>query len=298
MNMIYQNLLSQLDKLYRHNRQGSFKTKERYYEAMKRFCRFLAETYRLEKLANIGPKHIHAYVDHMKAKGLSASTIKTDLGAIRFYHDKLSEPRNAKLPVNRELNLERRSFGQRDRTWSEAEFIKMVQTAEQYGKSDYAAVLYLARHADLRIHECFRIDTATARNAIKTMQLTVKGKGGKVRSVPIGMDIHDLLYVFLEGAEPGGKLFVPDGIPTHTAITCLQQFIIEHRDKIVDDGATVPISLHGLRHTFAVEQYRRFLRQGLNEQDAKRAVSKLLGHNRPEVTNIYLASLKGGDGDA
>lgn len=102
-NHIYLNLIDQVVEIYRHNRQGSYKTKERYYEAMKRFCRFLAKTYRLEKFANTGPKHIHAYVDHMKAKGLSTSTAKTDLGAIRFYHDKLPEPCHRELPRNTDL---------------------------------------------------------------------------------------------------------------------------------------------------------------------------------------------------
>ncbi len=32
----------QPDKLYRHNRQGSYRTKHRYYEACKRFCTYLA----------------------------------------------------------------------------------------------------------------------------------------------------------------------------------------------------------------------------------------------------------------
>ena len=49
---IYLSLLAQLDKLARHNRQGSFRTKERYYEAMKRFCAFLADAFRLQKLSN------------------------------------------------------------------------------------------------------------------------------------------------------------------------------------------------------------------------------------------------------
>ena len=44
---IYNALVSQLDKLARHNRQGSFRTKERYYEAVKRFCAYLADEYRL-----------------------------------------------------------------------------------------------------------------------------------------------------------------------------------------------------------------------------------------------------------
>ena len=43
---IYLALVAQLDKLARHNRQGSFQTKRRYYEAMKRFCRFHAGSLR------------------------------------------------------------------------------------------------------------------------------------------------------------------------------------------------------------------------------------------------------------
>lgn len=79
-----QPLRDQLDKLCRHNRQGSYKTRERYYEAMKRFCDFAFREFRLQKLSNIAPKHINAYIDYMKEKGLSPSTIKTDLAAIRF----------------------------------------------------------------------------------------------------------------------------------------------------------------------------------------------------------------------
>ena len=67
---VYENLITQLMKLFNHNRQGAIKTKERYLEAMKRFCRFLADIYRLEKLANIGPKHVRAYVDYMTSRSI------------------------------------------------------------------------------------------------------------------------------------------------------------------------------------------------------------------------------------
>ena len=43
---IFQALVDQLDKMARHNRQGSFRTKDRYYQAMKRFCAYLADEYR------------------------------------------------------------------------------------------------------------------------------------------------------------------------------------------------------------------------------------------------------------
>lgn len=49
---IYLALLAQLDKLARHNRQGSFQTKRRYYEAMQRFCRYLAENHIVMKKPN------------------------------------------------------------------------------------------------------------------------------------------------------------------------------------------------------------------------------------------------------
>ena len=102
---IYFTLEAQLNKLARHNRQGSYRTKERYYMAMKRFCHFLAENYHLQKLSNISGKHLVAYVLWMQEKGLSASTIKTDLAAIRFFHDKISNPEYI-LPTNAELVLQ------------------------------------------------------------------------------------------------------------------------------------------------------------------------------------------------
>lgn len=58
----YRTLVAQLDKLARHNRQGSFHTKDRYYEAYKRFCAFLADEFRLQKLSNISGKHLVSYV--------------------------------------------------------------------------------------------------------------------------------------------------------------------------------------------------------------------------------------------
>ena len=99
---LYLTLVGQLDKLARHNRQGSFRTKERYYEAFKRFCAFLADEFHLQKLENISGKHLVRYVLWMQESGKSASTIKTDLAAIRFFHDKMSRPKY-RLPTNEEL---------------------------------------------------------------------------------------------------------------------------------------------------------------------------------------------------
>lgn len=293
MSKHFENLLSQLERLRRHNRQGSFRTRARYYEAMKRFCRFAAEQYRLERLANLAPKHIYAYVDFLKASGKSPSTIKTDLAAIRFFHDLIPNPRY-ELPGNQELFLTRRTFGEVDRTWSNVEFNKMLGKALAEDRYDYILALYLARYAGLRIHECFRIDTATTEKALREKTITVKGKGGKMRTVPINEQIAIALREQLERKERGCKLLVPGNMPTHQAINHLQGFIFTHRAEIQDEGSTRPMTFHGLRHTYAAETYKKLIESGMNELDAHFAVSRLLGHERPDVTNIYLASLPKG----
>ena len=141
--------------------------------AMKRFCRFLADEYHLQKLSNISSKHLVAYVLWMQEKELSASTIKTDLAAIRFFHDSMPHTRE-KLPSNDALDLKRRTFGGVDRTWTMQEYNLMQSQAMMTGHKDYVAILSLARYAGLRLEECFRIDTNDARKALERTQRWLK----------------------------------------------------------------------------------------------------------------------------
>ncbi len=48
---------------------------------------------------------------------------------------------------------------------------------------------------------------------------------------------------------------------------------------------------HGLRHTYAARTYQELIDKGVSPTDAHYQVSRLLGHERPDVTDIYLASL-------
>lgn len=293
---IYQTLVAQLDKTARHNRQGSFRTKERYYEAMQRFCKFLSEEYRLQKLANINGKHLTAYVLYMQERDKSASTIKTDLAAIRFFHDKM-ERTKYRLPSNDELavELERRRFGGVDRTWSVPGFNRFLVHCMADGHEDFAVVACLSWYAGLRIHECFRIDTAIAEQALREQAITVKGKGGKVRTVPINESIAIELKNLLAVTERGHKQFAPDGVSTDIAIARFQQYIYKVRPKIQDEGSTRPMIHHGLRHSFAARTYQELINGGMSPLSASLRVSQLLGHERPDVTRGYLASLPEGE---
>ena len=272
--------------------QGNYRTREHYYKAFKQFCAFLSDNHHLQKLENISGKHLTSYVLWMQESSKSASTIKTDLAAVQFFYDRMSQPKY-QLLSNEELavELERRCFGGVDRTWSNMEFNKMLGRALSDDRWDYILALYLGRFAGLRIHECFRIDTATAEQALRENAITIKGKGGKVRTIPIEDErITTHLKKQLERTERGQKLLVPDGMPTDRAIHQLQLFIYSNRGDFQED-ANRPLTFHGLRHTYAAEKYRKLIDGGMGSLDAHFAVSRLLGHERADVTDIYLASL-------
>ena len=291
---IYKALVDQLDKLARHNRQGSQGTQGRYYASVKRFCDYLANAYRLQKLSNISGKHLVSYVAYMQLMDLAPSTIKTELSAIRFFHDKMDA--KYQLPKNSELGvkLERRRFGERDRTWTLPEFNRLLAAALAEDRYDYILAFYLARYAGLRIHECFRIDTAIAEDAQRENAITIKGKGGKIRTVPINDAVAVALREQLRRTERGHKLLVPDDMPTHKAIYRIQKFLLDHRKALRDEGDDRPLTFHGLRHTYAAEKYQELVDGGTPELSAHLAVSQLLGHERPDVTDIYLASVRKG----
>lgn len=70
----------------------------------------------------------------------------------------------------------------------------------------------------------------------------------------------------------------------------VQNWIWRHRDKF----STRKISYHGLRHRYARTEYEKALDRLKNDLEARRYVSKLLGHERDEVTRLYLAPSRKG----
>ena len=79
---LYKNLLAQVESIYKHSNELSFKTRARYYEATKRFCKFLADNFRLQNFKNVEDRHFKAYVEHLKENN-SAATIQSDLSGVR-----------------------------------------------------------------------------------------------------------------------------------------------------------------------------------------------------------------------
>lgn len=113
-----------------------------------------------------------------------------------------------------------------------------------------------------------------------------------MRTVPINESIRIELRKLLAVTEWGHRLFVPDEVPTHQATQRFQQYLRKVRPQVQDEDSVRPMTHHGLRHSYAARTYKELTDCGVSPEDASDQVSRLLGHARPDVTRIYLASLR------
>ncbi len=267
----------------------SKKSHFRYRDSMTGFLHFCVEKFHLEKLTNVREKHLRAYVDYRRQSGISEKTLKNDLAAIRFFHQ-FTGSHNV-LPNNRELGMAKTPPGAKDRAWTDEEQKLMMEKAAGLGRQDVVLALKLARLAGLRIHECTRLTVEQIEDALEEGEVNIKGKGGRVRRVPVNQELRMVFERLLK--EHGGarerKIFVAPGQKTHQVIRSIEKFIRDHRQEFTDRAITP----HGLRHVYAREGFKREAGDSTNKQEiqaAKIRVARELGHGRPEVTNIYLNS--------
>jgi integrase len=104
--------------------------------------------------------------------------------------------------------------------------------------------------------------------------LHVTGKGGRYRQVPISEDLIKKLNVSKQ------FLFTPSA----SWRSGFRQ-TVRNATRVLE----IDISgVHRLRANYAQNKYQDFLKQGLNDREARRRVSELLGHGRIDVTYKYV----------
>ena len=300
------NLREQLESIFKHCNEKSYKTRVRYLDASIRFSYFLADRYRLQKFKNVEDRHFRAYAEHLKKIGASPATIQAELAGIRFFY-RLSGGKN-KLSDNRSLNLPKRAVGTENRAWLPEEKEKAVAIATRMGRTDVVIAIDLAYELGLRVEEiCVtRVEyLISARNT--GIFVVPKGKGGQRRAIKLNPMQRAMISKYVEyakamGLQPGDYLI--SGSEKHGVkmeIKSLQnwmshnreKFMVKDRDKIVEADKKkrhATISWHGLRHSYAQKTYAEALK--VKPKQAEKIVSENLGHHRCKVTRIYLAEVK------
>ena len=298
---VYKNLLAQIESIYRHSNELSFKTRARYFEATKRFCKFLSDNFRLQNFKNVEDRHFKAYVEHLKDNN-SAATIQSDLSGIRYFHRR-SGSKN-RLSPNSKLNLPKRTTGVKDHSLLKTEIDNMRWLATEQGRQDVVIAIDFASEFGLRLEEICTLRVEYLMSALKNGQLVIKGKGGQTRAIDLSAKQRSIITKYLDyarcsgryprdylisGSEKGGvqreKRSLQNWMSYHR-----KSFMIENREDLSEDGKkqrTETISWHSLRHTYAQRTYEQALQE--RPKKARKIVSENLGHHRTEVTRIYLA---------
>jgi len=65
---------TQIEKIFRHTRQNSFATRDRYRDSNRQFAAFIHDRFKVQNIRNISDKHVAEYVQQRQQAGKSAVT--------------------------------------------------------------------------------------------------------------------------------------------------------------------------------------------------------------------------------
>ncbi len=287
---IFENLKGQVNATFKHSHECSFKTRETYQERMEVFCKFMALEYRKQNINKISNDHLTHYVQYLQEKGLSTSYVTTSMSAIRYFYKKAVGDR-FKIKSNKSLGVDARTKNERigkDRAISDEDYLKLLENAKKEGNKENEFAFKLGMTLGLRIHELFKINKSQIKEALKNGEIKIKGKGGFIRSVPIGENEKLLLKEVISSLKSdNNRIFVNKGKKTHIKIKALEAYVRNSKENKAH-GYTY----HSLRHSYAQKLYKILIIQGFSDFEARMTVSRRLGHNRLEVSDIYLSAVE------
>lgn len=280
----------QLKQLCRHWRDGSYATRSHRERILTLIANELhAIGYRHMRANSLKPKHVEALVSHWQAKDLSIGTIKNRMSALRWWAEKID-----KQSVVARSN---RHYGIPDRCYVAKKSKAKEITQEQLDriKDEHVRMsLKLQRAFGLRREEAIKFIPS---HADQGNYIRVKGswtKGGRPRAVPVRTEGQREILDRARDLAGSGSL-----IPSHRS--CVQHLRV-YENSTNRAGFS---KLHGLRHAYAQERYEAltgwkspvtggFNRKSLSQEqrgqdrEARLVISRELGHEREQVTAVYL----------
>ena len=271
-----------------HERRLSPKTLEAYARDVRQFEGFLAdhlgEPATLQRVDALKPADLRAFLGQRRRDGAGNRTLMRQLAALRSlarFGERTGRLAAAAFAATRGPRLTKGLPRPLD-----ARAAKAVTQADSRAGEDRAdwvlardaAVLALLYGCGLRISEALSLTRAQA-PAASGDALTVTGKGGKTRMVPVLPVVAEAVGSYLAlcpwRLAPEGPLFV--GVRGGPLSPRIIQLAIEGmRGALGLPGNATP---HSLRHSFATHL--------LGRGGDLRAIQELLGHASLSTTQVY-----------
>ena len=280
----------ELKQMTYHNRDGSYVTQNRRRRDLSRFARELyALGFNQMSIHSLRRKHVDALLKLWFERGSSAGTIKNNMSHLRWWARKVGKEDIIPLD-NQTLTIPSRNLIPEE---TKAQFLGQEEL-DSIKDNRIRLSIELQQEFGLRKEECLKFSPLYADQG---SYIQLKGswtKGGRAREIPVVTATQRELLnrVTLEAGR--GSM-----IPSESSYASWNR----HYESVVAKSGFS--NLHGLRHGYAQRRYLALtgwlspfaggpLRKGLSDGqkdldiEARLQVSRELGHNRLEITNVYL----------
>ena len=280
----------QLKDLCRNNRDGSYATQAQRLSLLTLIANQLHELgFRQLQAQSLKPKHVEALVKHWSDATLAVATIKNRMTALRWWAHKVSR--------QNVIGRTNDHYGIPDR-----QFVTNVSKAQRVSAEALAKVPDTHVRMSLELQQAFGLRREEAIKFVPSYadrgdHLVLKDswtKGGKAREIPIRTAEQREVLDRARRLVGGGSLIPPT-----------RKYI--HQIRIYE-GQTARAGLnkmHGLRHAHAQQRYQELTgwpcpaaggpvssaltpAQKRNDNEARLTISRELGHEREEITAVYL----------
>ncbi len=269
----------------------SSKTQENYSRFLNKFFNFL----KLNNLENLKPHeltpdHIYHYrlylsrkCQNKKGQPLKKTTQNYYLIALRVFLNYLMEKDIQSLPPEKVKLL-------RDKTDRPVRFLNLEQLEKLFSVIDTSKIQGLRDRAifevffstGMRISELVALNRNQIKPGVKELELSIVGKGGRIRTVYLSERALYWLNRYLEKRTDNDlALFINHQIKNESKSKRITSRMIEKNLKkyVMLAGLPLNITPHSLRHSFATD----LLAQGVD----LRVVQEFLGHKHIAATQIY-----------
>ncbi|HDL1262091.1 TPA: integrase domain-containing protein [Mannheimia haemolytica] len=287
-------LVYSVKNILNHNRDGSFGTQAEREKVLKMAMEELSHSqFKIHDCTQLKGKHIRFLVESWKNEGLSAGTLKNRMSYLRWLAEKIGNPRIVER-ANSCYNIDNRKY-----------VYNHTNKAKKLSESDLGALndefikysLRLQQEFGLRREESMKFQPKFADRETEIVLKDSWTKGGRARAIPIRTEsqreLLNQIHAFCRLNHT--KSLIPRERTYYQQLKSYEYY-------------TASVGLHknhGLRHEYAQQRYRdltgwecpkcggkraRMLSESEKQVDlmARLQISQELGHNREEITAVYL----------
>ena len=231
-------------------------------------------------LERMQPQHIRRSVAQLHARGLSGRTIAHMLSAWRGLYTWLARHRGYSANPCLGLRAPKAAKALPKALSPEAAGQLLDMPAGTPPDIRDKAMFELAYSSGLRLAELVSLDLAHADVILRDAEVTVTGKGGKTRSVPVGAKARAAIEAWLRARALLARAEVP-ALFVGARGERIAGGVVRARLGAWARRAGLPVHVHPhvLRHSFATHV--------LQSSGDLRAVQEMLGHSSISTTQVY-----------